>query len=96
MQKREKMFPKYISHYFYLIIILFSFSLEQNDNKNYFFTMYPSHNNKTSYLIHSFTPYSEHLTIDLSAEDEANLLKRKPYQIMPIVLVQLYFTKRTI
>ena len=77
MQKIEKMFPKYISHYFYIIFILFSFSLEQNDNKNYFFTMYPSHNNKTSYLIHSFTPYSEHLTIDLSAEDEANLLKKE-------------------
>ena len=64
------MSPKFTQHYFYLIFLLFSFSYEQNDKKNYFFTMYPSHNNKTSYLIHSFTPYSEHLRIDLSAEEE--------------------------
>ena len=71
------MSPKFTQHYFYLIFLLFSFSYEQNDKKNYFFTMYPSHNNKTSYLIHSFTPYSEHLTIDLSAEEEENLIKKE-------------------
>jgi len=44
-------------------------TLGKDENTNYFFTMYPSHNNKSSYLIHSFTPYSEHLTIDLSSEN---------------------------
>ena len=70
MQSQKiKLINKYNSYIFYLILLLFSFSIAQNEKNNYFFTMYPSKENKTSHIIHSFTPYSEHITIDFSLQN---------------------------
>ena len=68
---------KYFIYFITLIIILFSFShsKSQSSRTNYFFTLYPSINNTTSYIVHSITPYSEHLTIDLSEKDESQMIK---------------------
>ena len=75
MQTRDKMFQNKFLYFSLTILLLFSISHEEDENTNYFFTMYPSHNNKSSYLIHSFTPYSEHLTIDLSSENSDSIKK---------------------
>ena len=75
MQNGDKMFQNKILYFFFIILLLFSISYEEDDKSNYFFTMYPSHNNKSSYLIHTFTPYSEHLTIDLSSENSDSIKK---------------------
>ena len=68
---------KYFIYFITLIIILFSFShsKSQSSRTNYFFTLYPSINNTTSYIVHSITPYSEYLTIDLSEKDESQMIK---------------------
>ena len=71
------MSPKYILHFFNIILLFFSFSHEQNSQPKYFFTMYLSHNNKTPYLLHAFTPYAEHLTINLSEEDLNKSIKKE-------------------
>ena len=71
------MSPKYILHFFNIILLFFSFSHEQNSQPKYFFTMYLSHNNKTPYLLHAFTPYAEHLTINLSEEDLNKAIKKE-------------------
>ena len=71
------MSPKYILHFFNIILLFFSFSHEQNSQPKYFFTMSLSHNNKTHYLLHAFTPYAEHLTINLSEEDLNKAIKKE-------------------
>ena len=93
MQKKEKMFPKYITHYISIILLLFSFSFTQNSQPKYFFTMYPSHNDKTSYLLHSFTPYEEHLTIDLSEEDQSKAIKKEIISDFSNSISSIFFYK---
>ena len=76
MFKIKKYFKTCFNHSIILLIfILFSCTKEGNSPNNYFFTLYPSHNNKTSYIIHSITPYSKHLTFDLSQEDYSKMIK---------------------
>ena len=76
MFKIKKYFKTCFNHNIILLIfILFSCTKEGNSPNNYFFTLYPSHNNKTSYIIHSITPYSKHLTFDLSQEDYSKMIK---------------------
>ena len=76
MFKIKKYFKTCFNHSIILLIfILFSCTKEGNSPNNYFFTLYPSHNNKTSYIIHSITPYSKHLTFDLSQEDYSKMMK---------------------
>ena len=77
MQNLEIIIPKNIPYFIYLILLLFSIAQEQSDKNNYFFTMYPSYDNKTSYLLHSFTPNSEHLIIDLSKENKDEMIKKE-------------------
>ena len=75
MKTGDKNHLNFIHYFTFIILLLFSISYEEDDKSNYFFTMYPSHNNNSSHLIHSFTPYSEHLTIDLSSENSYSIKK---------------------
>ena len=77
MLKIEKILKKYICYFFIIILVLIPFSKEQKEKNNYFFTIYPSQDKNTSYIIHSFTPYSEHLTIDLSQENPNKIIKKE-------------------
>ena len=76
MLKVIKHFKKCFNYYIILLLcISFSYTKEQNGQNKYFFTLYPSHNNTTSYIVHSITPYSQHLTIDLSQEEPSKMIK---------------------
>jgi hypothetical protein len=55
--------------------------------------MYPSHNDKTSYLLHSFTPYEEHLTIDLSEEDQSKAIKKEIISDFSNSISSIFFYK---
>ena len=73
----EKLLQKYNLYFFFIILLLLSFSHEENEQNNYFFTIYPSADKNTSYIIHSFTPYSEHLTIDFSQENPNKIIQKE-------------------
>ena len=64
-----------------LIILLLFLVIEKiNSNNNfnkYFFAMYPSKNSETPYILHAYTPFSEHLKIDFSENNSNNMIKRE-------------------
>ena len=72
-----KLLQKYNIYFFFIILLLLSFSHEENEQNNYFFTIYPSADTNTSFIIHSFTPYSEHLTIDFSQENPNKIIQKE-------------------
>ena len=64
-----------------LIILLLFLVIEKiNSNNNfnkYFFSMYPSKNSESPYILHAYTPFSEHLKINFSENNSNNMIKRE-------------------
>ena len=73
MKNSRKIVSEMIINFYFIIIFILSFSSEEDSH----FIMYPSYNKNTSYLIHSYTPNSEFLTIDLSEEDVDKIIKKR-------------------
>ena len=78
---------------FLLFLILFE-EIESNNNFNkYFFKMYPSKNSENPYILHAYTPFSEHLKIDFSKNKDEDMIKTEStndYVISNITSISFY------
>ena len=73
----KKMFFQQRIVSFLLFLIVFGKIASSNDFNKYYFTMYPSQNSQTPYILNAYTPLSEHLKIDFSQNSDENMIKRE-------------------
>ena len=75
MMKKMFFLQKIVS--FLLFLTIFGKIASINDFNKYFFTMHPSQNSQTPYILNAYTPFSELLKIDFSQNSNENIIKRE-------------------